>query len=306
MAHQGAGLIEREAEGELVEALARGELCAVRGPRQAGKSSLRRRVEQRLEARGVRCVALDLGLIGSVGLTEERWFYAVAFHLAKGWPALDLLGFWRASGDLSPAERWSRFLREELLAQTPEPVAVLLDEIDVALGLPFSERFFAEIRAAHGARLTFCSFGVAAPFGAGRVIALEHPHTTQRLCAALSEGGVENGVSPEDRVARPVHEVFEAEEILVRHPGSFAAIIKPMDGTLRARVEHGRLVLDEPISLPEGTEIDLIPADLGDELDEADRARLDAAIDRGLAAAGAGKTTPADEVIAALRSIHRP
>ena len=50
--------------------------------------------------------------------------------------------------------------------------------------------------------------------------------------------------------------------------------------TLRARVRGGRLVLDEPIDLPEGSEVELMPVDPADELDEADKARLLAALER--------------------------
>lgn len=38
------------------------------------------------------------------------------------------------------------------------------------------------------------------------------------------------------------------------------------------------LVLDEPIDLPGGTEVALVPADEGDDLDAADRARLHQAL----------------------------
>ena len=41
--------------------------------------------------------------------------------------------------------------------------------------------------------------------------------------------------------------------------------------------------------------------DVDDDLDEAERQRLDAAIDRGLAEADAGQTVPAEEVLAELR-----
>jgi hypothetical protein len=70
--------------------------------------------------------------------------------------------------------------------------------------------------------------------------------------------------------------------------------------TLKARVRGGRLVLDEPIDLPEGSEVDLVPADAGDDLDDADRARLDAAIDRAAARVRAGQGISADEVFARL------
>ena len=39
-------------------------------------------------------------------------------------------------------------------------------------------------------------------------------------------------------------------------------------------------MLDEPVDLPEGTVVDLVPVDQGDDLDDDDRARLHAALDR--------------------------
>lgn len=44
--------------------------------------------------------------------------------------------------------------------------------------------------------------------------------------------------------------------------------------TLRAHVKKGRLMLDEPTTRPEGSEVELVPMDEIDELDPAERARL--------------------------------
>ena len=70
---------------------------------------------------------------------------------------------------------------------------------------------------------------------------------------------------------------------------------------IRARVENGRLLLDEPTTLPEGTVLDLVVDDEGDTLDEADRAALDASISRAWSQVQAGKALPANEVLAKLR-----
>jgi hypothetical protein len=70
---------------------------------------------------------------------------------------------------------------------------------------------------------------------------------------------------------------------------------------LRARVQKGRLLVDEPTDLPEGTVLDLVVDDEGDDMDDAERAALDAAITRGLDAARAGKVRPAADVVADLR-----
>jgi hypothetical protein len=42
--------------------------------------------------------------------------------------------------------------------------------------------------------------------------------------------------------------------------------------TRKARVKAGRLVVDEPTDLPEGTEVELLPLDPGDWLGDEDRA----------------------------------
>jgi hypothetical protein len=67
-------------------------------------------------------------------------------------------------------------------------------------------------------------------------------------------------------------------------------------------VRQGRLILDEPTDLPEGTEVALTAADDGDELDDGERAALHAAIDEGRADALAGRVTDAAVVIARLRA----
>ena len=70
--------------------------------------------------------------------------------------------------------------------------------------------------------------------------------------------------------------------------------------TLKARVRGGRLILDEPIDLPEGSEVDLVPADAGDNLDDADRERLHAALARSAAQFQAGQGVPAGDVLRRL------
>lgn len=74
----------------------------------------------------------------------------------------------------------------------------------------------------------------------------------------------------------------------------------PMD-RLRARVKNGRLVLNEMLSLPEGTILDLVLDDEGDDLSPDEHRRLDAAIARAWASAKQGKLRPAKAVLHALR-----
>ena len=70
---------------------------------------------------------------------------------------------------------------------------------------------------------------------------------------------------------------------------------------VRARVQNGRLVVDEPTSLPEGTILDLVLDDEGDDLDETERAARDDAIERAWQDAQAGLGRPASEVLKDLR-----
>ena len=67
---------------------------------------------------------------------------------------------------------------------------------------------------------------------------------------------------------------------------------------LKAIVRNGKLVVEEtPTDLPEGTELELVVADQGDDLDDEERARLHASIGRGLADIKAGRVTDIDEVL---------
>lgn len=68
--------------------------------------------------------------------------------------------------------------------------------------------------------------------------------------------------------------------------------------TIKARVQRGRLVVDKPTSLPEGTEVDLLPLDPGDWLDEADRA----ALAQSQADVVAGRLVDAADILKGLRS----
>jgi hypothetical protein len=61
---------------------------------------------------------------------------------------------------------------------------------------------------------------------------------------------------------------------------------------LRARVQNGRLKLDEPTDLPEGAEIDLLAIE-DDGLGPEERAELHASLDRALEDKQAGRMVDA-------------
>ncbi len=71
--------------------------------------------------------------------------------------------------------------------------------------------------------------------------------------------------------------------------------------TIKARVHGGRLIVDEPTNLPEGTEVQLLPLDPGDWLDDADRAALHEALRRSEEDVKAGRLRDAFDVLKGLR-----
>jgi hypothetical protein len=71
--------------------------------------------------------------------------------------------------------------------------------------------------------------------------------------------------------------------------------------TVRAHVKNGRLVVDEPTGLPEGTEVELLPVDDVDELDPEDRAKLYGFLAESIRTHVPGTGTPAEALLAELR-----
>jgi hypothetical protein len=71
---------------------------------------------------------------------------------------------------------------------------------------------------------------------------------------------------------------------------------------LRALVRDGRLIVDQPTDLPEGTILDLVVDDEGDQLDQRDRDALKAAISRSIDQADKGRTEPAELILEKLRA----
>ena len=76
--------------------------------------------------------------------------------------------------------------------------------------------------------------------------------------------------------------------------------LHPMTLNFRGQVQGGRLVVDEPIDMPDGCEVVLSVVEDSDDLDDEDRAQLHDAIRAGQAEMDAGKGIPAADVIARL------
>ena len=74
-----------------------------------------------------------------------------------------------------------------------------------------------------------------------------------------------------------------------------------MPSAIRARVIKGRLRVDEPTTLPEGTVLNLVLDDEGDDLDEAEREALNESISRAWRSVQAGHGRAAREVLGDLQ-----
>jgi hypothetical protein len=73
---------------------------------------------------------------------------------------------------------------------------------------------------------------------------------------------------------------------------------------LKAKVQNGRLILDEPVNLPDGTEVELVPFAPGDELDDEDRKRLHEELRLSAEELEAGGGIDADEALRRIKNRH--
>ncbi|MEO0969450.1 MAG: AAA-like domain-containing protein, partial [Cyanobacteria bacterium J06639_18] len=169
--------VQRKADEEFYQKLLDGKFCYVLNSRQMGKSSLRVRTMQRLQATGRVCAAIDLTGKGKV--TEQQWYGGIVHDLSESFQLEDIISdfdwqiWWeKYQGTLSPVQCLSLFIEKVLLVNIQEPIVIFVDEIDKILSQNFSlDDFFALIRFFQNQRvdnpifkrLTFALLGVATP-----------------------------------------------------------------------------------------------------------------------------------------------
>jgi len=71
---------------------------------------------------------------------------------------------------------------------------------------------------------------------------------------------------------------------------------------LRAHVRDGRLIMDVPTDLPDGTVLDLVVDDEGDDLSDDEREALDASLHSAWESLESGQVHSASDVLGGLRA----
>jgi serine/threonine protein kinase len=189
---KGGTYLPRPADDELLQACQTGEFAYVLACRQIGKSSLMNATDQKLRHSGARTAVIDLSRIGKAE-NADSWYFSFVDELARRLNlAVDVDAWWQEQPQLlAPTQRFLQFLGDVVLGEIDDAIVIFVDEIDVTLGLDFTDDFFAAIRSIYQDRvlnqayhrLTFVLLGVATPdeliadtsrtpFNIGREIAL--------------------------------------------------------------------------------------------------------------------------------------
>lgn len=165
--------VERPADRTLFAALLAGIYAYVLSSRQTGKTSLMVRTFNKLRQAGCRCAKVDLGFMGT-DVTPDQWYQGLAVEIAEaaGCDESFVASYFAPSQRRTTVQRFTRFLRD-LVAQSPQPLIIFIDEIEGFLKLPMrlTDDFLAAIRSCYNdrdrepayRRLSFCLLGVCTP-----------------------------------------------------------------------------------------------------------------------------------------------
>lgn len=170
---QAGTYLPRPADEQLLKACQTDTFAYVLACRQIGKSSLMFATSEKLTRAGVRTALIDLNSIGQNVVDSESWYFTFVDELARNLRLdVDAQTWWDRRPRLSTlTQRFLQFLRDVVLEEIAENIVIFVDEIDMTLGLDFTDDFFAAIRSVYNdraqyptyQRLTFVLLGVATP-----------------------------------------------------------------------------------------------------------------------------------------------
>jgi len=137
----------RQADRDADLAIDRDQMIYTIGPRQMGKSSILRRIQFRLAARGTAVCYIDLAAL--TGLPQKRWFQHLSQRVANACDYRLPLPL------ITDQEDLRNYLLDGIGLRRAEPVselAILFDEVEGLLGCGFSNGFLMMLRELHQER----------------------------------------------------------------------------------------------------------------------------------------------------------
>lgn len=152
-----SGYIERPADNELFDIVTSGRDAYLFAPMRSGKTSLIVATAARLQNNGYLVANLDLAQMGErdAGSDSGRWYYSIAYRLLRQLRIkVDLQAWWQDKSILTSRQRLFEFYIEVLLANTKQPVVVIIDELQAIEGLEFAGQLVESITAVNKARVT--------------------------------------------------------------------------------------------------------------------------------------------------------
>lgn len=152
-----ASYLERPADQEFYDTLVAGQDVYLFAPMRSGKTSLIAAASARLRNNGFQVAVLDLAQIGErdAGSDAGRWFYSIAYRLLRQLRIkVDLQAWWQDKSILTNRQRLFEFYLEVLLANTRDPIVIMVDELQVTEGLTFAAQLVESITAVNQARPT--------------------------------------------------------------------------------------------------------------------------------------------------------
>jgi len=216
--------VVRAADQELYQGLRGMRFCYVLNSRQMGKSSLLVRTMKRLQDQGFACVEMEMRDICSYQITQEEFYGTMVSHLVSGFELdLDEGEWWYRYEYLSPFDRFSKFVDEEVLGRVAGKIVIFIDEIDSILNLAFKDDLFGFIRTCYNKRAT--------------------QHKYQRLTFALL--GV---ATPSDLISDNQRTPFNIDSLAIELKGFTREEAKPLVGGLQGKVRYPDAVLQAILS----------------------------------------------------------
>jgi hypothetical protein len=141
--------VERHADDQLRHQLAgQGTTTTIQAGRQTGKTSLLTHAINAYQGGQGKIIYLDFHLVDETSAENLTGFLrflseAIAEQLDLEWEAVDK--YWQAARN--PAQTFNRFLQQEILRRSDQPVLLAIDEADLLLGVEYQKHFFALLRA---------------------------------------------------------------------------------------------------------------------------------------------------------------